>query len=82
MSKGISFYINFHIKEEYIDTWKEAAFNVLDSMASEDTFISAYLHRDANDPTHFTLYEKWDEPVWSKCPRTFSSLEPIKEWHK
>jgi len=106
MSKGISFYVNFHIKEEYIDTWKQAAFHVIESMKAESTFISAYLHEDANDPTHFTLYEKWNEPSmeafmenqlkgkayreeyenqlpeWSKCPRTFSSLEPLKEWHK
>jgi len=106
MSKGISFYVNFHIKEEYIDKWKKAALQVLESMKAEDAFISAYLHRDANDPTHFTLYEKWNEssmetfmknqlkgksyrkeyenqlPKWSKCPRTFSNLEPLQEWHK
>lgn len=106
MSKEISFYVNFHIKHEHIDTWKIAAIRVLESMSHEDTFISAYFHRDANDPTHFTLYERWNEtsmenfiknqlqgksyrneyekklPEWSKCPRTFSQLEPLNEWYK
>jgi len=62
MNKGISFYVNFHIKEECIDSWKKAAFNVLEQMSSEATFVNAFLHVDANDPTHFTLYEQWGEP--------------------
>jgi quinol monooxygenase YgiN len=62
MSKGISFYVNFHIKEEHVDSWKRAALEVLNAMSLEDTFISAYLSRDANDPTHFTLFERWSEP--------------------
>jgi len=61
MNREISFYVNFHIKEEHIDSWKTASLKVLEEMSSEDTFLSAYLSRDANDPTHFTLYEKWNE---------------------
>jgi len=106
MNRDISFYVNFHIKEEHIDTWRDATIFVLENMKVEKTFICAYLHRDANDPAHFTLYEKWNEssmesfmknqlkgkayrkeyekqlPQWSKCPRTFSNLEPLHEWHK
>jgi quinol monooxygenase YgiN len=31
-------------------------------MAREDAFVTCYLHRDMQDPTLFTLYERWNEP--------------------
>jgi quinol monooxygenase YgiN len=61
MNKGISFYINYHIKEEYVDTWKEAVNSLLEKVSKEESFISSHLNIDANDPTHFTLFERWDE---------------------
>lgn len=106
MNKEISFYVNFYIKPEYTEVWLKAATHVLESMSAEDSFISAYLHKDINDSTRFTLYERWNEPSmeafiknqlqgkdyrdeyekllpeWSKCPRTFSQLEPLMEWNK
>jgi hypothetical protein len=30
-------------------------------MSGEKDFICAYLNRDANDSTHFTLFERWQE---------------------
>jgi len=62
MGKGISFYINYHIKKEHIDTWQKAVNNMLEKMSGEENFICAYLNKDANDSTHFTLFERWDEP--------------------
>jgi len=62
MGKGISFYKNYHIKREYIDTWQKAVNKLLEKMSGEKDFICAYLNKDANDSTHFTLFERWHEP--------------------
>ncbi|MFA8434915.1 MAG: putative quinol monooxygenase [Marinifilaceae bacterium] len=61
-NEDLAFYVNFHIKPDRVDDWKQAALKVLNKMAEEDTFISTFLHQDAEDPTRFTLYERWNEP--------------------
>ena len=58
----LAFYVEFHLKPEFVDEWKRGALEVLNKMAEEDTFVSAYMHIDANDPTKYTLYEVWSEP--------------------
>ena len=58
----LAFYVEFNLKPEYVEQWKHAALEVLEKMAKEDTFVSAYMHRDANDPNKYTLYEVWSEP--------------------
>jgi len=58
----LAFYVNFHIKPEKVDEWKKGALHVLNSMSVEETFVGAFLHQDAEDPTKFTLYERWAEP--------------------
>ncbi|MGH8039052.1 MAG: putative quinol monooxygenase [Stenotrophomonas sp.] len=55
------FYVKLQIKPERIDAWLEAVHVLIDRMAEEPAFISCDLHRDANDSTLFTLYERWDE---------------------
>lgn len=56
------FYVRLRVKPERIDEWLQAVRGIVDAMAKEDTFLSCTLHRDANDPTLFTLYERWAEP--------------------
>ncbi|RKE04399.1 putative quinol monooxygenase [Marinifilum flexuosum] len=56
------FYVNFHIKPDKVEDWKKAALQVLNKMAEEDTFVSTFLHQDAEDPSRFTIYERWNEP--------------------
>jgi quinol monooxygenase YgiN len=55
------FYVKLQVKPERIDAWLEAVHVLIDRMADEPAFISCDLHRDASDPTLFTLYERWDE---------------------
>jgi quinol monooxygenase YgiN len=55
------FYVKLQVKPERIDAWLEEVHVLIDRMADEPAFISCDLHRDANDPTLFTLYERWDE---------------------
>ncbi len=62
MSKELAFYVNFHVKEEFVEKWQMAAREVIDQMSEEDTFILCYMHQDAQDPNKFTLYERWAEP--------------------
>lgn len=60
-ANDLAFYVNFHIKPEKVEEWKEAALQVLNSMTVEDTFVGAFLHQDVSEPTKFTLYERWNE---------------------
>lgn len=62
MSKELAFYVNFHVKPEAVEKWKESAKEVINQMSKEDTFIVCYMHQDAEDPNKFTLYERWAEP--------------------
>jgi quinol monooxygenase YgiN len=55
------FYVKLQVKPEQVDAWLEAVHALIDRMADEPAFISCDLHRDANDPTLFTLYERWNE---------------------
>jgi quinol monooxygenase YgiN len=56
------FYVRLRVKPEGVDAWLQAVHDIVDAMSKEDTFLSCALHRDANDPTLFTLYERWAEP--------------------
>ena len=56
------FYVRLRVKPERVDEWLRAVHDIVGAMSNEDTFLSCDLHRDANDPTLFTLYERWAEP--------------------
>lgn len=58
---NLVFYVNFHIKPDLVEEWKEEAIKVLCDMSREKTFVSTFLHQDAEDPSRFSLYERWDE---------------------
>jgi len=58
----LAFYVDFHVKADRVEEWKQGALGVLEKMAHEDTFVLARLHQDANDPTRFSLFERWSEP--------------------
>jgi len=60
-NNDLTFKVDFHIKVDKIEAWKEELMHVLNSMASEDTFVAAFLHQDTEDPTKFTIYERWAE---------------------
>ncbi|MFC3714585.1 putative quinol monooxygenase [Luteimonas soli] len=56
------FHVVLRVKPERVDDWLREVAAVADAMSEEDTFLSCDLHRDANDPNVFTLYERWAEP--------------------
>jgi quinol monooxygenase YgiN len=62
MSKNLAFTVEFHVKPEYVQEFKDSLLYVLNSMSVEDTFVSCYLHKDPEDSTKFTVYEVWSEP--------------------
>lgn len=62
MSNHLVFYVEFDVKPEAVDRFLKGATGVLEAMSKEDTFVSTYFHRDANNPSKFTLYERWNEP--------------------
>jgi quinol monooxygenase YgiN len=62
MANTIAFYVQFHVKPEFVEQWKESAINVINQMAGEETFVSCNMDQDADDPNKFSLYEVWNEP--------------------
>ena len=60
--RDLVFYVKCRVRPECIDAWKKAVGEVIEQMSHEDTFVSCQLHVDANEPTLFTLYERWAEP--------------------
>lgn len=61
MSKHLVFYVEFNVKPECVEQFLKGATGVIEAMSKEDTFVNTYLHRDANDPNRFTMYERWTE---------------------
>lgn len=55
------FYVKLFVKPDRVDDWKIAVTEIIEEMSKEDTFVSCYLHQDANDESHFTIYERWAE---------------------
>lgn len=55
------FYVKLQVKPERVQDWLDALHTLVDRMADEPAFVSCDLHRDAQDPTLFTLYERWNE---------------------
>ena len=56
------FHVVLRVKPERVDDWLREVAAIAEAMSEEDTFLSCDLHRDANDPNVFTLYERWAEP--------------------
>lgn len=61
MEKNIAFTVQFDVKPEHLQKFKDSLNHVLESMTVEDTFISCYLHKDPQDKTKITVYEIWNE---------------------
>ncbi len=61
MENQLAFYVDFYVKEEKVQEWIASAKEVINQMSKEETFVLSYMHQDANDKTHFTLYERWNE---------------------
>lgn len=60
--QDLVFYVKCRVKPDRIDAWRRAVTDIIEQMSHEDTFVSCQLHVDAQDPTLFTLYERWAEP--------------------
>lgn len=56
------FYVQLQVKPECINDWRAEFDKIANAMSQEPAFVSCYLHQDAQDPTLFTLYERWAEP--------------------
>jgi len=55
------FYVKYHIKPECVEEFQEHLFVLVDNMAKEPAFVSAFVHQDTEDPTRFSMYERWQE---------------------
>lgn len=64
MSKHLVFTVEFNVKPEARIEFLASLNDVLENMAKEDTFVSTYLHQDANEPNTFLIYERWAEPTF------------------
>ena len=58
-SELVAVIVSIHVKPDCEAEFLALLTPVLDAMRDEPTFINAVLHRDAEDPTRFMLYETW-----------------------
>ncbi|HEU6451858.1 MAG TPA: antibiotic biosynthesis monooxygenase family protein [Gemmatimonadaceae bacterium] len=56
------FYVKLELKPECVEEWKAAVVAVIEQMSREPAFVSCSLQQDIEEPTRFTLYERWREP--------------------
>jgi quinol monooxygenase YgiN len=61
-NQDLVFYVKCRVKPDRIDAWRQAVTAIIEQMSQEAAFVSCQLHVDAQDPTLFTLYERWAEP--------------------
>ena len=55
------FYVKYHIKPECVEEFQEHLFVLVENMAMEPAFVSAFVHQDTEDSTRFSMYERWQE---------------------
>ena len=60
-NNDLVFYVQLDVKPERVDEWKAAVLDVIEQMAKESTFVACYLDQDPQEPTRFTLFERWRE---------------------
>ena len=60
--RDLVFYVRLELKPECVEEWQAAVTDVIERMSREATFVSCSMQQDAEDPTCFTLYERWSEP--------------------
>jgi quinol monooxygenase YgiN len=56
------FYVKLELKPECVSEWRAAVVDVIEQMSREAAFVSCSLQHHADDPTTYTLYERWREP--------------------
>ncbi|WP_076592709.1 putative quinol monooxygenase [Herminiimonas arsenitoxidans] len=61
VKQDLVFYVQLHIKPEYVQEWKTAVTALIEQMAKEEAFVSCTLHQDVQDENLYTLYERWSE---------------------
>ena len=76
------FYVNFHLKADMVEEWKAKAFALVEKMAHEDTFICTFLHQDEEDPSRFTIYERWNEPNFETLAKSKNYAEEYRKVYK
>lgn len=64
MPKDLAFTVEFNVKPEFKEEFLASLHDVVENMAKEDTFVATYLHKDANNPNKFVIYERWSEPTF------------------
>jgi quinol monooxygenase YgiN len=76
-SDELVFFVQLHLKPECVGDWKRAVTELIERMSQEDTFVTCLLDQSREDPSVFTLYEKWRET----SPEAFIKNQ-MKEYRK
>ena len=53
--------VTFHLKPEGVEEFRALLDPVLETMSHEPTFVNVVLQHNAEDPTHFLVYETWHD---------------------
>lgn len=62
LQDDLVFFVQLHLKPERVEEWMKAVTELIDRMSQEDAFVTCLMDRSIEDPTKFTLYERWREP--------------------
>jgi quinol monooxygenase YgiN len=76
-SDELVLFVQLHLKRECVEDWKRAVTELIEHMSQEDAFVTCLLDQSREDPTVFTLYEKWRET----SPEAFIKNQ-MKEYRK
>lgn len=91
----VSFIISVHLKPGHEEEFLSLVTPVLDAMRHEPSFINAVLHRDAEDPARFMLYETWADlddvmevqihreyrkAYWDRLPELLAEPRQVQVW--
>lgn len=91
----VSFIISVHLKPGHEEEFLSLVTPVLDAMRHEPSFINAVLHRDAEDPALFMLYETWADlddvmevqihreyrkAYWDRLPELLAEPRQVQVW--
>ena len=94
--RPVTFVITFLLKPDDIGEFENLLGQVLDAMRAETTFINAVLHRDADQPEKFMLYETWADlddvldvqihrpyrqTYWNRLPSLVVETQKIETWY-
>jgi quinol monooxygenase YgiN len=94
-ASDVTFVVTLRVKPGRAEEFLELLTPVLDAMRHEASFVNAVLHRDAENPSLFMIYETWTsledvtavqihrdyrQDYWQRLPAQLAEPREIRVW--